>query len=236
MASLNLTSNSLTVAAQIAAIQREYERPTQKPHPWEVWAAGYGIRTARAPRPRVGQLGRFRGNLWFPLKPQYTRKTDGVTVPVWGGVERAVLRGAEGSFVRLGSVTRANTGTRTTQRRASELNEAQKRAGFGAVKRGQVFSERFVKGKLKADGSRYKKTDKQLDQTGGTPNGLIQTWATAEPLLSSDRHKVFRSIQSKHAGRVNSQRPFVWGPKIAEEETRAAIKAWGNWLKKVLGL
>jgi hypothetical protein len=32
--------------------------------------------------------GIFRGVKWEGMKPQYTRKTDGVTVPAWGGVPR----------------------------------------------------------------------------------------------------------------------------------------------------
>jgi len=36
--------------------------------------------------------GAFRGETWVRMKPQYTRKTDGVEVPAWGGVRR-VRRG-----------------------------------------------------------------------------------------------------------------------------------------------
>jgi len=32
--------------------------------------------------------GTFRGRKWAGMKPQYTRKTDGVTVPAWGGVAK----------------------------------------------------------------------------------------------------------------------------------------------------
>lgn len=32
--------------------------------------------------------GTYRGVMWRYFAPQYTRKTDGVTVPAWGGVPR----------------------------------------------------------------------------------------------------------------------------------------------------
>lgn len=32
--------------------------------------------------------GRFRGVFWADFRPQYTRKTDDVTVPAWGGVPK----------------------------------------------------------------------------------------------------------------------------------------------------
>jgi len=35
--------------------------------------------------------GAHRGKTWPPFKPQYTRKTDGMVVPAWGGVPK--LRG-----------------------------------------------------------------------------------------------------------------------------------------------
>jgi hypothetical protein len=37
-------------------------------------------------RLRLG--GSYRGVLWDYFKPQYTRKTDGVVVPAWGGVPK----------------------------------------------------------------------------------------------------------------------------------------------------
>lgn len=40
---------------------------------------------------RNARGGTHRGVTWKPFKPQYTRKTDGVVVPAWGGVPK--LRG-----------------------------------------------------------------------------------------------------------------------------------------------
>lgn len=37
--------------------------------------------------------GRYRGVTWRYFAPQYTRKTDGVTVPAWGGVPKLRGRG-----------------------------------------------------------------------------------------------------------------------------------------------
>ena len=41
---------------------------------------------------RLRRGGSYRGVHWDEFAPQYTRKTDGVTVPAWGGVPK--VRGA----------------------------------------------------------------------------------------------------------------------------------------------
>lgn len=62
--------------------------------------------------------GTFRGQTWAPMKVQYTRRTDGVTVPAWGGV--AKVRGGSrtvqgrrrpsGQRVRPTSIVNRDTG------------------------------------------------------------------------------------------------------------------------------
>ncbi len=49
-----------------------------------VYSMGETAATFRA----LAHGGTFRGVTWAPFKDQYTRKTDGVTVPAWGGVPR----------------------------------------------------------------------------------------------------------------------------------------------------
>jgi len=42
---------------------------------------------------RLKQGGKHRGVTWKYFAPQYTRKTDGITVPAWGGVPRLYGKG-----------------------------------------------------------------------------------------------------------------------------------------------
>ena len=62
--------------------------------------------------------GRFRGVLWKYFAPQYTRKTDGVTVPAWGGVPKVrgsgLVKGRKrpsGARVRQGDAIMQDTET-----------------------------------------------------------------------------------------------------------------------------
>jgi hypothetical protein len=55
--------------------------------------------------------GTFRSATWADFAPQYTRKTDGVTVPAWGGVARI-----HGGGKVLGR--KRNSGKRVTERSA----------------------------------------------------------------------------------------------------------------------
>ena len=41
----------------------------------------------------AGGSGVYRGESWPGFAPQYTRKTDGVTVPAWGGVPKVLGQG-----------------------------------------------------------------------------------------------------------------------------------------------
>lgn len=56
-----------------------FRRPLSQ---WVAYMNGQTISTFNALR--TG--GTYRGVTWPYFKPQYTRKTDGVTVPAWGGV------------------------------------------------------------------------------------------------------------------------------------------------------
>lgn len=65
---------------------------------------------------RVG--GTFRGQTWRYFAPQYTRKTDGITVPVWGGVKKVrgggLVKGRKrpsGQRIRQGDALIQDTGT-----------------------------------------------------------------------------------------------------------------------------
>jgi len=62
--------------------------------------------------------GSFRGVTWSYFAPQYTRKTDGVTVPAWGGVPKlhggGTVQGRKrpsGQFVKEGDSIMQDLGT-----------------------------------------------------------------------------------------------------------------------------
>lgn len=62
--------------------------------------------------------GSYRGVRWRYFAPQYTRKTDGVTVPAWGGVRKLYGRGTvlgrlrpSGARVAKGDAIMQDTGT-----------------------------------------------------------------------------------------------------------------------------
>lgn len=58
---------------------------------WDLFHQYMRTRVAELFRRMAPQGGSWRGVTWAGHQPQYTRKTDGVEVPAWGGV--AKLRG-----------------------------------------------------------------------------------------------------------------------------------------------
>jgi hypothetical protein len=164
------------------------------------------------------------------LAPQYTRKTDGVTVPVWGGVPRATLTApGGGQYQMLGVVTWAGSASIRKYQ-----TKQQKKAGFGVVKVGQVVGTgRNVLGKLRPDGSRYKQSDKQMSD-GHSVNHLFRQFASVPGVLS-DNNRVIQVVSNKdYAAKVHDRRPFAWGPMIEREESDDALKQVSLYLDKLL--
>lgn len=60
--------------------------------PFEMFAQYMRVTTDKT-FDRLRKGGKFRGVTWRYFAPQYTRKTDGVTVPAWGGVPKLRGRG-----------------------------------------------------------------------------------------------------------------------------------------------
>ena len=68
------------------------EKPDGLRQPFEKFAQYMRVQTDKTfENLRLG--GRYRGVFWRYFAPQYTRKTDGVTVPAWGGVPKLRSRG-----------------------------------------------------------------------------------------------------------------------------------------------
>lgn len=179
------------------------------------------LRKALTSRPTIAQSGTWLGQQWEKLEPAYTRVTDGVVVPVWGGVKRAVMQGgfgAQGAHSRLGVVTRAGN---ASIRRGSGLSQAEKDAGFYVVQKGQRFSAANVKGKLRTDGTRYRGEDPQL---GRRSDGLLQDWISAPPVESNRGKTVTKTSNKRYSGKVAEKRNFHWPPKARRDLTPRLVR------------
>lgn len=109
---------------------------------------GFVARVKRA----LGQVratgGMFRGVQFPRFADQYTRKTDGVIVPAWGGVPRlSRKKGGPGGFKKAPKWT-------DTQRRDVSTGERQAKVGGN------------VSGRLRHSGQRVKSTSPQMQDTG----------------------------------------------------------------------
>jgi len=192
--------------------------PAGRTNPLVVWRLAYGERTRTASRPTVATSGTFRGNAWPRPVAQYTRKTDGVTVPYEGGVPR----------LRKGIVTRASgTGIR------KGLSKKQRAAGFGVVTKGQVIGTgRNVLGKLRGDGTRVRGGDPQLYKTTG--DTLLGTWTRTPPKLENDNKRATITTSKPYAARVHRKRPFAWGTEIARVEMDSLNQLCARYLFELL--
>lgn len=174
-------------------------------NPLEIWMRGYLLRERLAARPTVGASGLFRGNAWPALKWVRKRKTDGETVYVWGGNKR----------LAAGIVTRARPGSERIG-----ASRAERKAGFGIVKVGQIFSKGPVKGKLKSDGTRYTRGDKQLGRSAG--GHLFGEWINPRNInVSASGLTVKQTLPDQldeQGARIHKTRMFAWGPQIEAQE------------------
>ncbi len=196
------------VQRKFAQLSRDFESFPKADNPLKDWESGYGERGEKGKRPTVAKAGTYRGNRWAGLAFQYKRKTDGVVVPVWGGVKR----------LRKGRVTRA-TGT----------GERRKDAGPAIIKKGQTFGGPNVLGRLKSDGHRYKRSDKQLGNVQGSI-GLLQSWFAVTGKLSTNGKRLTKTTNKPHAARIAAKRPFHWGRTIARVERHHLELVAAKWL------
>jgi len=198
------------VQAKFAQLSRDFQSFPKQDNPLKLWESGYGDRGVKSRRPTVAKAGNYRGNRWPGLKIQYKRKTDGKVVPVWGGVKR----------LRKGTVTNA-TGT----------GERRKGAGPAIIKKGQTFSGKNVLGRLKSDGHRYNRSDKQMANTQGRI-GLLQSWFAVTGKLSTNGKRLTKITNEPHAAKVSQKRPFHWGRGIANLERHKLELIAGKWLSR----
>ena len=197
------------VQRKFAQLSRDLESFPKQDNPLSKWETGYGDRgldQASRPRPTVAKAGTYRGNRWPGLAIQYKRKTDGVVVPVWGGVKR----------LRTGRVTRATgTGVRVG-------------GGPGVIHVGQTFSGGNVRGKLNSQGKEYKRSDLQLGKARQA--GLFQSWFAPTGKLSPNGKRLTKTTNKPHAARIAAKRPFHWGRTIARNERHHLELVAAKWL------
>ena len=197
--------------------------PAGTQNPLVQWRAAFGGRTLSSARPTVAQAGGYRGNPWPRLKDQYTRKMDGVTVPVWGGVPR----------LRAGTVTRGG-GSLTLLKSLTKAQRAGLIGNPGVTEKGRRTTGGNVLGKLKRDGSRYQSSDPQLGKNLGRSGGLLTDWATSPPIISESGKTVTVTSNVAHAEHVEARRQFSWGESIAREETDDAFRRVTVYLDSLL--
>ncbi len=210
------------VRRKFAQLSRDFESYPKSNNPLKDWEKEYGVRGAKSKRPTIAKAGTYRGNRWPGLAFQYKRKTDGVVVPVWGGVKRAVF----GRFAqsRLGVVTRAGSaGIRVGESRRD------KALGHGVIKVGQLVGRGGnVLGKLNSQHKRYKRSDLQLAKA--RRGGLFQDWFTHPGKLSTNGKRLTKTTNKPHAARIAAKRPFHWGRTIARVERHHLELVAAKWL------
>jgi len=147
--------------------------------------------------------GTYRGVTWKPFADQYTRNTDGVTVPAWGGVER----------IRAGRSTRTAAGRRTVlYKRAYALMGAGASA-FRTRTRGPV------RGRLRPSGKRVTKDSNLMRDTGkmsGEAGMNMRGLKTIRP------KSLVMFVRQGYAQAQNAMRPFLFFnvPKDADKATQ----------------
>lgn len=135
--------------AAIRALEELGTRAADGRIPLRRWYQGYRARVITAWGKMRPSGGLFRGVFpWAKTKDQYTRKTDGVTVPVYGGVAR-VQRGYQKAKAWATDIA-----TRRTQRRGVSTGERMARTSGN------------VSGKLRKSGQRWTAKDVPLMDTG----------------------------------------------------------------------
>lgn len=152
---------------------------------------------------RLKKGGQFRGETWEYFSPQYTRKTDGVTVPAWGGVPRLrsgySARKLRGGFVR-GAYSRLDTG---------RLSGQQKTGGP-------------IRGRLRHSGKRITPSASMMADTGRLRNAaLTQVHIRRGAVLQMD-------TPIPYAEQLQRRRPFQFFevPQDVDVLRRMILKYW----------
>ena len=146
--------------------------------------------------------GTFMGRRWPAMKAQYTRRTDGVTVPAWGGVPR----------IRAGSRKRTIAPKRGI--------------GWGE----SMTSVRgVVSGRLRPSGRRVKQTSIMMQDTGSMRNAILAApvHVGRDRLVIGPRRG---GIGSEYAAHQDEMRPVVFWAGGDEPQCHRMIDAYADGL------
>ena len=137
---------------------------------------------------KLGRGGAYRGVTWNKFAPQYTRKTDGVTVPAEGNVPR----------VRAGmSARKRNSGRQFVSGAGQDMYSRQ----FTGKK--STGKERTVRGRLRPSGKRVTSQSKLMQDTGQLKSAALNRVNMSDTRLVMD-------TSTKYAGYQNQLRPFAF--------------------------
>jgi len=158
-----------------AALARFVKDSSDGRRPLFAFFSWWKLRVAEAWANVKATGGNFRGVAWPAMQPQYTRKTDGVTVPAWGGVPR-LARGWRKFRIE------GKPGRRGTRNAAGDPIRMRSTTGN-------------VSGKLRPSGQRVKQSSTMMQDTGnmrnsiiGTPLALTNTMLTIGPKGAGEKY------------------------------------------------
>lgn len=131
--------------------------------------------------------GEFRGVKWPWFADQYTRKTDGVTVPAYGGVRR-LRTGKSGRTARGRIASGAFSDLRTRE-----------------LSRHKVTREPTVRGRLRRSGTRVTRSSNVMIDTGQLFNAALTEFRLRQ---NKNAVRVIMDTPVRYAERVHKKRPF----------------------------
>jgi len=139
--------------------------------------------------------GTYRGETWEGMKDQYTRKTDGVTVPAWGGVPYLDRIKSGGEWV----------GNKISWTKAGRARTGQALTSKGGRK---ATGGHTVKGKKRPSGQRVSGSSVMMQDTGDMRNSAL-----ASPRKRTDYELRIgpKGVSEEYASIQDDRRPaFFW--------------------------
>ena len=150
--------------------------------------------------------GTYRGVTWEWFADQYTRQTDGVTVPAEGGVPR--LRGGISAYEITGAVRRSAVASRIGERRGAMFgaplatrSDRGRSALMSVVREARTDDEPFVRGKRRPSGARVTAESLIMQDTGA----LLAAAGQSNRISPSE---LVTAVNVGYAGEMQRQRPF----------------------------
>lgn len=167
--------------------------------------------------------GTVRGEQWDGFSDQYTRKTDGVTVPAWGGVPKVKLKytsiGRRLSFDTYGNRGGLRGGRHTFRglRRTTPVLQIE----LDGYSRGQV------QGKKRPSGQRVTESSRLNEDTGRLRNAILTRTPWIRVLFGSTFLRIGNElpIYAYHVLEELDRNPLHWIPDD-EDKLRRHVEGW----------